>query len=147
MRDAWSVYLCVFFTLECASEQTARPGDAIPFLELFDKETDLAEWTRMLGVVERRGAHELLTLWSRARKSANARWRPRWTGIHHVCSQGDLLILMPHHSRSVGAWKSPLKSRPPQPQLTGLKREAPLASAVLPVQSRSSFNLKLGCGT
>ena len=28
-------------------------GDKTPFLELFDKETDLAEWTRMLDDVER----------------------------------------------------------------------------------------------
>jgi hypothetical protein len=122
MRDAWDVYLCVFFTLEFASEQMACQSDALreflgdanpflwadkgsadpviwieferayssrflagdstdeaslafarkylgkqgahyasvfpdgdvaPFLELFDKETDLAEWTRMLDDVER----------------------------------------------------------------------------------------------
>ena len=122
MRDVWDVYLCVFFTLEFASEQMARPGDGLreflgdanpflwadkgsadpaiwieferafssrfpagdcadeaslafvreylasqgayyvsifpdgdktPFLELFDKATDLAEWTRMLDDVER----------------------------------------------------------------------------------------------
>lgn len=29
--------------------------DATPFLELFDRETDLAEWTRMLDDVERQG--------------------------------------------------------------------------------------------
>lgn len=28
-------------------------GDTTPFLDLFDKETDLAEWTRMLDDVER----------------------------------------------------------------------------------------------
>ena len=122
MRDVWDVYLCVFFTLEFASEQMACPGDALreflsdanpflwadkgsadpaiwiefehafssrfpdgdctdeaslafvreylasqgayyvgvfpdgdttSFLELFDRETDLAEWTRMLDDVER----------------------------------------------------------------------------------------------
>ena len=29
MRGAWDVYLCVFFTLEFASEQMACPGDAL----------------------------------------------------------------------------------------------------------------------
>lgn len=122
MRDARNVYLCIFFTLEYASEQLVNPSDALneflsdanpflwadkgsadpavwiefkheyslrfptgdstdegslifareyisaqgsyyskvfpggngpSFLELFDKETDLAEWTRMLDDVER----------------------------------------------------------------------------------------------
>lgn len=122
MRDVWDVYLCVFFTLEFASEKMTRPGDALreflgdaspflwagkgsadpaiwieferafssrfpagdgadedslafireylvsqvahyasvfpdgdvtPFLEHFDKETDLVELTRMLDDVER----------------------------------------------------------------------------------------------
>ncbi len=53
MRDAWSVYLCVYFTLEYASEQTARPGgalreflgDANPFLWADMGSADPAVWT------------------------------------------------------------------------------------------------------